>query len=170
MHLRHAAVAVTTLLLLTGCGHTARELKAINALRLGFIQHNDAAAVAAAGPRYGECAAEGLVDRVGLDQLEVEGVLSADQRLGAATGRILSSEVRRAVGEAGYECLDWDALAGYLTHVGTSPKETEVFVECLKDIDQDVWKGALADELQGAEQSWAREHRDSAISSCVPVA
>lgn len=121
------------------------------------------------------CVAEAWVGEVGTDALREDGVLNGRDRARAdvvreiAAGRQpVSDEVAEAYAEAWYHCADFDEIS--LDEEATDPDVSEdaldEYADCLKEIDDDLWKDAIVDRLTGDPESAANVALERERADC----
>jgi hypothetical protein len=147
-----ALLAATLPLALAACGLDADEADAANSL-----------SAALGGEDEDECVAEKWIGQLGTGPLVADGVLNEDlearrplvTRLLQGSGTV-SEEVAEAYAAAWISCVDLDELALERNEgSGASAEEIDEYADCLKEIDDDEWRQALADEWSGRSESSA---------------
>lgn len=109
-----------------------------------------------------QCVAEKWVGEVGTDALREDGVVNGRDRARvdvvreiAAGRQPVSKEVAEAYAAAWYYCADFDAISLDEEEEDSDLSEgaLDEYADCLKEIDDDLWKEAIADRLTGDRSS-----------------
>jgi hypothetical protein len=137
---------------LTACGLSTDEQTAASALE-GVI---GAESAPESVQDSAECVATAWVGELGTKPLVQEGLLTRDL---AARPRVVaallagqgttSQAVADAYAAAYISCLDLDALSLDRKASGVSAEELDEYADCLKEIDDDVWRQAVSDQWTG---------------------
>lgn len=122
-----------------------------------------------------ECVAEKWVGEVGTDALRDDGVVNGRDRARvdvvreiAAGRQPVSQEVADAYAAAWYYCADFDAISLDEEETGSDLSEgaLDEYADCLKAIDDDLWKDAIADRLTGDRNSDANVGLRRELDDC----
>ena len=168
--LRRALLVLVLPLALSACGLDADESDAADSLSaaLGVQEAPESAQDSA------ECVADKWVGQLGTEPLVADGVLTEDlearrpflANVQAGT-RTVSEEVAEAYAAAWISCADFDAIAlDRKTDTGASAEELDEYADCLKQIDDDEWRQAVADQWSGATESSASVGLTRDLADC----
>ena len=161
--LRRALLFVALLLALASCGLDSDESDAANSL-----------GAALGGEDVDDCVAEKWVGQIGTDPLVADGVLTEDlearrkvvARLENGTGTV-SEKVATAYAAAWISCVDLDELAlERKDDTDASAEELDEYADCLKEIDDDEWRQAIADQWSGQTESSASIGLERDMTDC----
>jgi hypothetical protein len=150
--LRRALLLVVLPSALVACGLDADESDAASSL-----------SAALGGTDTDECVAEKWVGQLGTTPLVADGVLTDDldarrpfvTRFEKGT-QIVSGKVAQAYAAAWIACEDLDAMAlERKDDTDASAEELDEYADCLKGIDDDEWRQAIADRGTGLTESSA---------------
>lgn len=168
--LRRALLVMVLPLTLTACGLDTDESNAADSLAaaLGVQEAPESAQDSA------ECVADKWVGQVGTEPLVADGVLNEDLEArrpflaGVQAGtRTVSEQVADAYAAAWISCADFDAIAlDRETDTGASAEELDEYADCLKEIDDDEWRQAIADNWAGHTASSATVGLDRDQAEC----
>jgi hypothetical protein len=168
--LRRALLVLVLPLTLTACGLDSDESDAADSLAaaLGDTEAPESVQDSA------ECVAGKWVGQVGTRPLVADGVLTKDldarrpflAAVQAGT-RTVSEEVAEAYAAAWISCADFDAIAlDRKADSGASAEELDEYADCLKEIDDDQWRQAIADDWAGHSRSSASAGLDRDQIEC----
>lgn len=157
---RRGAVAAALVLTLAACGLSDSEEDAADALAgaLGGDRASEAAQDSA------DCVAETWVGETGTDPLVEDGLLTEDLALRPrAVAAVLAGRltVSRATAEgyavAWVSCADFDAIAldREADHPDASAEDLDEYADCLKEVDDDLWRAALTAQWVGDTRAGA---------------
>jgi hypothetical protein len=161
--LRRALLVVVLPLALASCGLDSDESDAANSL-----------GAALGGEDTDDCVAEKWVGQLGTKPLVDAGVLTEDlearrpfvARLEKGT-RTVPEEVADAYAAAWIACVDLDEMAlDRKDDTGASAEELDEYADCLKEIDDDEWRQAIADRWSGLTESSATVGLDRDLDDC----
>ena len=169
--LRRALLVLALPLALSACGLDKDESDAADSLSAALSVEE----ASESARDSSECVADKWVGQLGTEPLVSAGVLTEDLEarrpfLGQvqAGTRTVPEEVADAYAAAWISCADFDAIAlDRKTEVGgVSAEELDEYADCLKEIDDDEWRQALADQWSGATESSATVGLDRDLSDC----
>lgn len=149
---RQPAGLVVLVVALTACGLDTDEETAASALA-GVIGAETAPESVQDGA---DCVAEAWVGELGTRPLVSEGLLTGDFAArpkvvtALLTGRSTTTPaIADAYAAAYISCLDLDALSLDRKASGTSAEQLDEYADCLKEVDDDVWRQAISDQWTG---------------------
>jgi hypothetical protein len=157
--LRRALLVLVLPLALAACGLDADESSAADSLSVA-LGGQDAPE---SDQDSAECVADKWVGQLGTKPLVDDGVLTEDlearrpflARLHDGT-RTVSEGVADAYAAAWIACADFDAIAlDRKTDTDAYAEELDEYADCLKEIDDDEWRQAIADRWSGRTESSA---------------
>ena len=168
--LRRALLVLVLPLALSACGLDKDESDAADSLSaaLGAQEASESAQDSS------ECVADKWVGQLGTEPLVADGLLTEDLearrpflervQTGAQT---VSEDVAEAYAAAWISCADFDAIAlDRKADTGSSAEELDEYADCLKEIDDDEWRQALADQWSGATESSATVGLNRDLADC----
>jgi hypothetical protein len=175
-----AAVLCAALLTLTACGGddpaepeaqetaSAEETKAKESIKAGVLDNASVAGGVTLTDQQAECFADGLVDEVGVEQLQEYKILDAS---GEMADRTQPAKMSKADAEATAGvvtgCVDVKELIEQQIDAQAGTKLTEEQSKCISDaINEDDVEAGLAAQLQGAKEN-PFEESIGALMACV---
>jgi len=168
--LRRALLVVALPLTLAACGLDTDESNAASSLAaaLGGQEASESTQDSA------ECVADKWVGQTGIKPLVADGVLTEDLEarrafLGSVEDgtRTVSEEVADAYAAAWIACADFDAIAlDRKAETGASAEELDEYADCLKEVDDDEWRQAIADRWAGRTESSATIGLERDLDGC----
>lgn len=171
---RRLTVAMTGLLVVAACSLTDDEQTAADSISSALVteQSPDSARDSS------DCVAETWVGEVGTGPLVEDGVLT--DRFRARTDVVreviagrqpVSEEVAEGYAAAWLACADFDAISLDEEEAQPSASEEDLddYADCLKAIDDDLWRDALADRLTADHSSSANVGLRRELADCDSV-
>ena len=134
----------------------------------------DSLSAALGGEDLDDCIATKWVGQLGTRPLVDERVLTADlearrpfvARIEEGT-QTVSAKVADAYAAAWIACVDFDEMAlDRKDDTDASAEELDEYADCLKEIDDDEWRQAIADKMTGLEESSAMVGLSRAMDDC----
>lgn len=144
------SAALGAVLVLASCGSDDAETAAKN-LR-SEIAANSTVAAAGVGEEEADCVADGMVERIGVDQLRDYDILTRDLKVNQGIENVeMSNADADALADVFVGCLDVEALfAKQLAAGSTAAALTADQQECVAEtVDEDVVKGILRSGFKG---------------------
>lgn len=151
--MRASWAAVAALLVLAGCGLSEEEDDAAGSIEAALTAGET---VPESTVESSECVAVKWVGEIGTDPFVEDGLLSPELEvvqpaftdlLGGR--RTTSLPVAEAYAAAWLSCIDFDVLALDRADSGASDEEMDEFADCLKELDDDLWRQGMADAWTG---------------------
>jgi predicted small lipoprotein YifL len=168
--LRRALLVIALLLALASCGLNKDESDAADSIAavLGGDQASQSTKDSA------DCVAGKWVGQVGTAPLVADGVLTKDLKarkpfLAAVERgtRTVSEKVADAYAAAWIACADFDAIAlDRKSGTHASAEQLDEYADCLKGVDDDEWRQALADTWTGLTESSATVGLKRDLAGC----
>ena len=156
---RRALLVVALPLALVSCGLDTDESSAADSLAAALGGHE----ASESSKDSADCVADKWVGQIGTKPLVFDGLLTED--LKARRGvlaqvedgtRTVSEDVADAYAAAWISCADLDAIAlDRKTDTDATAEELDEYADCLKGIDDDEWRQAIADKWTGLTESSA---------------
>lgn len=168
---RRPAIALAAVLALSACSLTDDEQTAADSISSALVSKQ----TPSSAEDSADCVAEKWVGEVGTGPLVEDGVLSGEFRARAdvvrevvAGRQPVSEDVAEGYAAAWLACADFDAIAldeeeGY---PDASEEELDDYADCLKAIDDDMWRDAIADRLTGEPSSSASVGLKRELGDC----
>ena len=161
--LRRALLVLALPLALASCGLDSDESDAASSL-----------SAALGGEDTDDCVAEKWVGQLGTKPLVADGLLTEElkarrpvlARVENGT-RSVSEEVADAYAAAWISCADFDEMAlDRKNDTDASAEQLDEYADCLKEIDDDEWRQAIADSWSGQTESSATVGLDRDQATC----
>lgn len=158
---RRLVVAVVAVLSATACSLSDDEQTAADSIANALVTDNSPKSVEDSA----ECVAEKWVGEVGTGALEDDGLIDERSRVRASVLRAaksgkqpVSEEVAEGYAAAWVACVDFDAVSLDLedSHPDASEEDLDEYADCLKEIDDDLWRDGITALWTGDRSSPAR--------------
>lgn len=151
--MRASWAAVAALLVLAGCGLSEDEDTAAGSIEAALAAGDK---VPESTTESAECVAVKWVGEIGTQPFVDDGLMTADNELvqPAFTDllggrRTTTLPVAEAYAAAWLDCIDFDVLALDRSDSGASAEEMDEYADCLKELDDDLWRQGLTDRWTG---------------------
>lgn len=171
---RRLTVAMTGVLAIAACSLTDDEQTAADSIASALVSKQSPESARDSA----DCVAEKWVGEVGTEPLVDDGLLNdrfkarSEVVREVADGRQpVSDDVAEGYAAAWLACADFDAISldEQEARPSTSDEDLDDYADCLKEIDDDMWRDAIADRLTGDESSSASVGLRRELSDCRSV-
>jgi hypothetical protein len=154
-----AFLVVALPLAMASCGLDTDESSAADSLAAALGGHG----ARESSKDSADCVADKWVGQIGTKPLVADGLLTEDlEARRAALAKVedgtrpVSEEVADAYAAAWIACADFDAIAlDRKADTDASAERLDEYADCLKEIDDDEWRQAIADKWTGRTESSA---------------
>jgi hypothetical protein len=166
-----ATLLVLTTLALGACALTDDEQTAADTISSALVTKQSPKST----EDTADCVAEKWVGEVGTTALKEDGVINDRFRARenvvreiAAGRQPVSEEVARGYAAAWLACADFDVIAldEEESHPDASGEVLDEYADCLKAIDDDLWRDAIAERLSGDPTSSADAGLTRELDDC----